>query len=179
MKLEQELTSEWTKELSIQLNLFNKTLSYKQLSPNEKRISGDILSKLSEFMFIFYNRKNFKDWEVEEIKDVLLNIFPENILANLVFFESIYIVCFKFFEFLYINDSLKIYQEWLLMLSDIRLEIAEKHKQIIRQNRSEQLFLELGTEMGLNMSSLKDISNLYKLYDFYVAENSRNNFEVV
>lgn len=173
------IEKEHIRELTIELNLFKKTLGYRQLSPNEKRISDDILGKLSEFMFVFYNRKNFKDCEVEEIKDVLLNIFPENILASSVFFESIYIVCFKFFEFLFIENSLAIYKDCLLMLSDIRLEIIEKHKQIIRQSRSEQLFLELGTDMGLNMSSLKDISKLYKLYDFYVAEKSRNNFGIV
>lgn len=179
MEVEQDLISEQTKELAKQLKTFKKTLGYKQLSPNEKRISDDILGKLSEFMFVFYNRKNFKDCKVEEIKDVLLNIFPEHILANSVFFESIYIVCYKFFEFLFIKNPLVIYKECLFMLSDIRLEIVEKHEQIIEQSRSEQLFLELGADMGLNMSSLKDISKLYKLHNFYVAEKSRHNFKVI
>lgn len=166
-------------ELENQLELFKKTLNYKQLTQNEQKISCDILEKLSEFMFVFYRRNNIKEWYTEEIKDVLLNVFPENILANSVFFESVYIVCFKFFEFLLVNNSLVNCKEWLIMLSDIRLEIAEKHEQVILQSRSEQLFLELGTDMGLNMSSLKDVSKLYKFYNLYVAENRRANFEVI
>ncbi|MBO0437444.1 hypothetical protein [Vagococcus fluvialis] len=166
-------------ELENQLVLFKKTLNYKQLTQNEKKISCDILEKLSEFMFVFYKRNNIEEWQTEEIKDVLLNIFPEKILANSVFFESIYIVCFKFFESLLVNNLLVNCKEWLFMLSDIRLDIAEKHEQVISQSRSEQLFLELGTDMGLNMSSLKDVSKLYKFYNLYVAENRRANFEVI
>ncbi|MGF2056089.1 hypothetical protein [Vagococcus fluvialis] len=147
---------------SNEILLFKKSLGYKQLENEQKVLTEDILNKLSEYMFNIYN-KHIYDWEPVELQSIFLTVFQEEILADKYFFESIYEICFKFFEFLYFSQSLYFVRDWLIMLNSIKDQIVINYEIFLNKNPAEQDFLDLGKELGLNMSKLDDINKLYEL----------------
>lgn len=146
-----------------QIAIFKKTLGYKQLSDEQKIISDDVLLKLVEFMYFIHNQ-TINQWETESLKVVLIHTFPEEILANRFFFESIPNICLKFFEFLYFNCSICLAKEWIDMIANIDKQILSNYESILQKNPAEQDFLNLGEEIGMNMSILKEVDELYFLY---------------
>lgn len=158
--------------MSFKIESFKNSLFYKQLTHHEKKISSNILFKLSEFILEKYNKKRVDDWNEKEIEITLLEIFPREILADNTFFETIHIVCKKFFEYLYFVEKNYQCKDWLMMLSRIRLDIIKNYEDTMNENPADQMFIDLGRELGLDMSLLSDIS---KMYDIYVSYERKLN----
>lgn len=143
------------------INKFEKTLWYRQLNYSEQMMSRQIILYYSEYMFD-YHFQTIEQWDERATQDVLLDIFPHEIVAGLEFFEKVTSVLKKFFEFLYYQET---FPQGLLLSKKVT-ELSEKmleEVQSVLKNTPEEQLLELGEELGLDMGSLDDIDCLYRL----------------
>jgi len=159
------------KEATEKINLFEKTLWYRQLNYSEQMMSRQIIMYYSEYMFD-YHFKTLDQWDEVSTQDVLLGIFPYKIVAGPSFFEKVSMVLVKFFEFLYYHEN---YSQGLVLsntvhgVSDMMLVEAK----YVLNGSSEEKLLELGEELGLDVSSLDDVDCLYKLAEMVQQDLSK------
>lgn len=143
------------------INIFEKTLWYRQLNYSEQMMSRQIVLYFSEYMFD-YHFQTLNEWNEVALQDVLLDIFPHKIVAGPKFFSKAVCVLKKFFEFLYYHEEVK----QGLTLSRKATELADVmlvEVEAILRDTTEQDLLSLGEELGLDSSSLDDIDCLYRL----------------
>ncbi|MGX4687018.1 hypothetical protein JNUCC83_08965 [Vagococcus sp. JNUCC 83] len=143
------------------INIFEKTLWYRQLNYSEQMMSRQIILYFSEYMFD-YHFQTLNEWDEVALQDVLLDIFPHKIVAGPNFFEKAINVLKKFFEFLYYHEEVK----QGVKLSNKATEIGDivlVEVEAILRDTTEQDLLSLGEELGLDISSLDDIDCLYRL----------------
>lgn len=166
------LFEEAMKESTNKINTFEKTFWYRQLSYSEQMISRQTILYISEYMFD-YHFQTLSEWDEVALQDILLDIFPHEIVAGPNFFEKAVIVLVKFFEFLYYHEQ---YPQGLSLakktkgLSDMILVEVDS---LLRHSPEENL-LSLGEELGLDTSSLDDIDCLYKLAEAIQEKDARS-----
>lgn len=159
------------------LNSFEKTLWYKQLSYSEQLMTQEIILSYAEYMFD-YHFKTLQDWDTLGTKDVLLSVFPYNIVAGESFFEKVIPVLQKYFEFLYYQynlvQGLELSEE-VLSLKDIFLSEVS----FALEQSEDARVLELGEEIGLDIGDLEDIDGLYRLIQFFEKEDKNKKLHVL
>ncbi|MGX7024454.1 hypothetical protein [Vagococcus hydrophili] len=167
----EELFSGVMSEVEMAEISFEKSLYFKQLSYSEQKASRDIIYYLGEFMFD-YHLESLSTWSKVALEDVLISVFPTKIVANRDFFKRVEPVLVKFFEFLcYSEKQTKALEliERIQIVSELMLNEVE----IVLKNSNEVKVMDLGVEMGLDMSDLSELDRLYKFVDLFETSKKK------
>jgi hypothetical protein len=114
----QETTSEWFGE-------FEKSRFFGELTERQKENANFIVSTFSEMAFNYLG--SFPgDWEINEVKEICLEIAPGKITADIGTFEDYGPVLFKYFEFLGEEDYIDNPEELMKAVKKIEKKIVKQ-----------------------------------------------------
>lgn len=154
------------------LNVFEKTFYYRQLNYSERRMSRRVIMSFSEYMFD-YHFQTLDNWNEQALQDVLLDIFPHEVIAGKKCFEKILLILVKFFEFLYFHEKCSQGLQLAKTTKNLKeLVLLEVENLLIGTPEAD--LLTLGEEIGLDIGNLEDIDCLYQLAELIQNEGERS-----
>ncbi len=106
---------------------YKKSPSFEGLSKDSKENFDSIISIFAQFMH-YYFLQSPENWTQEALEDLLINIFPHEVVMPSSFFDSIEPVLSEFFKYLQENKVLKNYEELNLKLKTAVPEMCKRMK---------------------------------------------------
>lgn len=138
---------------------FEKTVNYKKLKYSEQQDSREIILTFGEWLFD-YHLEEMSAWSEDSVRDILITIFPHKILADISFFKKVVPVLSSFLEFVFYANLQKDGLKLVKVVKEIEPLMLNEVEVLLKGSIEENLF-KLGKEMGLELSCLDEIEQLY------------------
>ncbi|MGY3766134.1 hypothetical protein ACWOAH_06210 [Vagococcus vulneris] len=119
---------------------FQKSLNFRGLNYYEQQLTKEVILKVSEFM-LNHHFQTIEEWESVALQETLVVSFPQCIVANTNFLNSVEGILATFFNYLYMSDRLPQGQVLIRELPTICSIMLEIFKEIQQNKLNDYLFV--------------------------------------
>lgn len=156
--------SEWHDE-------FSKSDSYQRLSEEQKQLSEDIVLMFAEFMYSYLGLSPER-WEVEQLKECCLDIFPRKVTADESYFGAIAPILSAFLSFLEAENIMAYGSELAESVEEIEQEIVDRALNPENWGLA-KTFVIRAKEAGVDVSNEEELQQFMGLYNRQIERLTR------